>query len=74
MAFNEQNRPPEDKDEIRRLGKLMDAAHQDLLRNKEHAKQTYQEMKQRFPEFWKQMGFESEEQYLRHFDLNDLVP
>jgi len=63
----------QEQSEIRRLGQLMEQAHQSELVNKEGAKHTYAEMKSRYPEFWRVFGFRSEEEYLAYYKLTDLV-
>lgn len=60
-------------EEIRRLGKVMERARRSRHRAELEAKRIYQEMKRRDPEFWKAFGFETEADYLRHYDLPDLI-
>ena len=60
-------------EELRRLGKSMERAHRSRRRAEADAKRLYAEMTRRSPEFWKAFGFQTEEEYLRYYDLTDLI-
>lgn len=36
-------------------------------------KRRYEEQKRLHPEFWKEAGFQTEQEFLRHFDLADFL-
>jgi len=51
----------------------MERARRSRRRAEADANRIYAEMKRRDPEFWKAFGFETEEEYLRYYDLTDLI-
>ena len=60
-------------EELHRLSKIMERARRSRRRAEADANRIYAEMKRRDPEFWKAFGFETEEEYLRYYDLTDLI-
>jgi hypothetical protein len=61
------------EEEINQLKETMDQLRQSQRDNKERARQAYEEMKRRDPEFWKAFGFASEHDYLVFVGWAELI-
>jgi hypothetical protein len=58
---------------VRWWQEFVEQALQARNRSKEESKKTYEEMKRRYPEFWRQLGFETEQAYWDYHGLADLL-
>jgi hypothetical protein len=52
---------------------MMEELRQNLLESKRKVRQVCEEMRRRYPEYWKTFGFATEDEYLRYYDIDDVI-